>query len=172
MTLVFEETKNSELLTPLAAVAVCEVLSSAGASPRIKWVNDIFINGKKVCGILTERIIFNGKSYIALGIGINISTKQFPDELTNAGNVDIDCKKEYLADAISEKILDYYQNDFDIISKYREMLFVLGEEIYYQKNNIGYKGYAVDINENCNLIIKLPDGNYDTLFSGEISIKI
>ena len=172
MTLVFEESGNSELLTPLAAVAVCEVLSSIGATPKIKWVNDIFINEKKVCGILAERIMSNGKSYIALGIGLNITTRYFPEDLKTAGCIDINCNKEILADKISEKILEYYRNDSDIISKYRQLLFVIGKEVTYHKNNTEHKGLAVDINENCNLIIKLPDGNTDILSSGEISIRI
>ena len=98
MTIVFEEKGNSELLTPIAAVAVCETLEKAGIDPKIKWVNDIFINGRKVCGILAERCISDGKSYIILGIGINISTCVFPDELKNAGSINIDCDKEKLAD--------------------------------------------------------------------------
>lgn len=172
MTLVFEESGNSELLTPLAAVAVCEVLSSIGADPKIKWVNDIFINGKKVCGILAERILNKGKSYIALGIGLNITTRNFPDDLKTAGCIDINCDKEALADKISEKIFEYYRNDSEIIGKYRSFLFIIGKEVTYRKNNIEHQGTAVDINENCNLIIKLPDGNTDILSSGEISIRI
>ncbi|MBR3779894.1 MAG: biotin--[Clostridia bacterium] len=172
MTLVFEERGNSELLTPLAAVAVCEVLSSIGADPKIKWVNDIFINGKKVCGILAERTINNSNSYITLGIGLNITTQHFPVELKAAGSININCDKEYIADKISDKILDYYQDDSEIINKYRQLLFVIGKEVTYFKNNIEFKGFAADINENCNLIIKLPDGSTDILSSGEISIRI
>ncbi len=174
MTLVFEEKNNSELLTPTAAVAVCEALEEIGADPKIKWVNDIFVNGKKVCGILTERFISNGKAHIILGIGINISTCSFPDELDSAGSINIDCNKEKLADIISAKILDYSEksNDSDIIKKYRNKLFIIGKEVSYFKNNFEFKGTVKNINSHCNLIISLPDGNEDILSSGEISIKI
>ena len=172
MTLVFEEKGNSELLTPIAAVAVCEVLEKIGINPKIKWVNDIFIDGKKVCGILAERYISNGKAFIILGIGINISTVNFPKELIAAGSLNIDCNKELLANEISEKILDYVNNpeDREIISKYKSRLFILGKEVSYFKNNIKFTGNVKDINSFCNLIVTLPDGKEDILSSGEISI--
>ncbi len=173
MTLVFEEKGNSELLTPTAAVAVCEILSDIGADPKIKWVNDIFINGKKVCGILTERYIANEKAYIILGIGINISTCKFPDELVFAGNIGFDCDKQKLAEDISSKILDYTEiNNANIVNKYRSNLFIIGKEVRYFKNNVEYKGTVKDINSQCNLIIEFSDGSKDVLSSGEISIII
>ena len=172
MTLVFEEKGNSELLTPLSAVAVCETLENIGTNPQIKWVNDVFIGGKKVCGILTERYIYNGKSYIILGIGINISTVDFPKELITAGSLNIDCNKDILAETISQKILDYVNNPDDnaIINKYRSRLFIIGKDVSYFKNNIKYSGTVKDITSLCNLIIVLPDGKEDILSSGEISI--
>lgn len=174
MTLVFEEKANPELITPMAAVSVCEALTDLGVDPKIKWVNDIFINDKKVCGILAERCIKDKKSYIILGIGINISTFIFPDDLKSAGSINIDCNKEILAENISARILEYAENnnDADIIDKYRNGLFVIGKDVRYFKNNIEYKGSVKDINAQCNLIITLPDGSEDTLSSGEISIII
>ena len=172
MTLVFEERNNSELLTPLAAVSVCEELEKLGANPKIKWVNDIFIDSKKVCGILTERQIFGGKAYIILGIGINISTTEFPDDLAIAGSININCDKDLLAEKISDTILGYVENHdtSDVIEKYRNRLFIIGKDVFYFKNNIRYYGKVKDINQQCNLIINLPDGNEDILSSGEISI--
>ncbi len=172
LTLVFEEKENSELLTPLAAVSVCEALENIGIYPKIKWVNDIFIDGKKVCGILTERYIFKDKSYIILGIGINISTVCFPDELNIAGSLNVDCNKDLLAESISEKVLDYVDKPDNnaVINKYRNRLFIIGKEVSYFKNNIKFTGTVKDINSCCNLIITLPDGKEDILSSGEISI--
>ncbi len=174
MTLVFEEKFNSELITPIAAVAVCDALTDLGIDPKIKWVNDIFVNSKKVCGILAERCIKDKKSYIILGVGINISTCIFPDELKLAGSIDVNCDKEKLAENISAKILEFAEknNNTDIIEKYRKNLFIIGREIGYFKNNIEYRGTVKDINSQCNLIINLSDGTEETLSSGEISIII
>ena len=57
MTLVFDAPQDCSLLTPAAAVAVCNSLEKPGISPKIKWVNDVFAQGHKVCGILTEFIV-------------------------------------------------------------------------------------------------------------------
>ncbi len=174
MTLVFEETKSSELLTPTAAVAVCEELESIGTNPGIKWVNDIFIDEKKVCGILTERYIAHGKPYIILGIGINLLTKVFPDELSSAGSINLECDKNRLAIDISLRVLEYIDknSDEEITEKYRSKLFIIEKNVSYFKNNIQYSGTVKGINNQCNLIISHSDGSEDILSSGEISIKI
>ena len=172
MTLALEEKYDSSLITPAVAVAVCDVLTDTGIDAKIKWVNDIFIKNKKVCGILCERCISNNKSYLIIGIGINITTSIFPDDLTSAGSININCDKEKLAKDISSKIIEYIEknDNEEIVIKYREKLFIIGKDIRYYKNNIEFKGTVKDINDQCNLIITLPDGNEDTLSSGEISI--
>ncbi len=174
MTLVFEAPQNRTLLTPAAAVAVCKSLEKLGAEPKIKWVNDIFTDGLKVCGILTECFSSGGRPYIALGIGINLTTAVFPDELKTAGSVNLLCDKAKLAFDISDKILEYAQNGDDnfIIEEYKNRLFVVGKQISYTKNNIEYKATVKGINTQCNLIVERDDGFADILSSGEISIKI
>lgn len=174
MTLVFKEKSNSELLTPAAAVAVCDVLAKLEISPKIKWVNDVFLNGKKVCGILTERFLHDGCAYIALGIGINISTCCFPEGLEIAGSINTDCDKSGLADNICKSILEYVDNpdNENIIRKYRSLLFILGREVSYFRNSTEYHGTVIDINDQCNLIIRHSDNSETVLSSGEISIKI
>jgi len=174
MTLVFEAPKSCSLLTPAAAVNVCTVLQNYGVDPKIKWVNDIFVDGHKICGILTECFSFEGKNYIALGIGINLTTAEFPDDLQIAGSAGIECDRQKLAFEISENILEYVYNPDDehIINEYRKFLFILKKQITYSKNNISYSATVIDINEQCNLIVERVDGSADTLSSGEISIKI
>lgn len=171
MTVIFEAPENCELLTPKAAVAVCNVLEKHGLSPNIKWVNDLFFNSKKVCGILSERFDVNGKTVVSVGIGINLNTETFPDELPMAGSLNLECDKTNLAEEIALGILSDITSQ-EIISGYKKRLFVLGKEISYTKNGSVCSAIAVDINESCNLIVKHADGSYETLSSGEISIKI
>ncbi len=175
MTLVFPAPHNCELLTPAAAVAVCKALEKLGAKPEIKWVNDIFIDGLKVCGILTE--CFNSKenTYIALGVGINLTTANFPDELFYiAGSVNTDCSKTVLAEEITNSILEYVynQDNTDILCEYEKRLFIIGKKISYQKNNKVFSAEVKGINKNCNLIVIKDDGQIEILSSGEISIKL
>ena len=171
MTVIFESPESCDLLTPKAAVTVCEVLEGYGISPKIKWVNDLFYNSKKVCGILAERFIVNGKTIVSVGIGINLKTEIFPDELPMAGSINLECDKTKLAEEIALGLISDASSK-KILSAYKERLFVLGKEITFIKNGNLSSAIAVDINESCNLIVKLSDGSYDTLSSGEISIKI
>ncbi len=174
MTLVFPAPENCELLTPSAAVAVCHVLKNHGIQPQIKWVNDVFTNGRKVCGILTERFLNGQNSYIALGVGINLTTEIFPENLAIAGSVNLECDKTELAREIAREILEYAENPDDnyVIAEYRRFLFVIGRNIIYSKNNVEYSAVVNGINEQCNLIVTRADGTEDILSSGEISIKI
>ena len=79
------ELQKSVRITSMAAVAVARAIERvSGIEAKIKWVNDIFLNGKKVCGILTEsgiNAITGTLEYAVLGIGINVGTIQFPEEL-------------------------------------------------------------------------------------------
>ncbi len=174
MTSVFPAPDECSLLTPAAAVAVCTVLEKLGVSPKIKWVNDIFVSSHKICGILTECFNHGGNLYIALGIGINLTTTVFPDDLTVAGSININCDKALLAKEITEYILEYVKNADNerILSEYEKRLFVIGKNISYTKNNIEYTANVERINKSCNLIVKKADGQTDILSSGEISIKI
>ncbi len=175
MTLVFPAPHNCELLTPAAAVAVCKALEKLGAKPEIKWVNDIFIDGLKVCGILTECFNCKENTYIALGVGINLTTANFPDELFYiAGSVNTDCSKTVLAEEITNSILEYVynQDNTDILCEYEKRLFIIGKKISYQKNNKVFSAEVKGINKNCNLIVIKDDGQIEILSSGEISIKL
>lgn len=171
MTLVFEEPECTELLTPAAAVAVCRALERKNTEPKIKWVNDIFVNQKKVCGILTERFSVGNRSIIAVGIGINLTTADFPSELSVAGAVNIECDKKVLALEISDLFFDEMNSKY-IVDEYRKRLFILGNKITFMRNGKMISAVATDINQSCNLIVKHSDGRIETLSSGEISIDM
>ena len=177
MTLVFPAPdEECELLTPAAAVAVCSVLESVGCVPEIKWVNDIFIDKKKVCGILTEKFSKSGKEYVAIGIGINVTTADFPESLDIAGNIHIDVKlgKTEFAEMISKLILEYVDEPDNelMLSEYKNRLFILNRNIKYEKNGKEYSAIAIDVNSFCNLVVRRSDDTIDILSSGEISIKL
>ena len=173
MTLLFEAKNDLPLITPAAAVAVCKSIKDFfGIDTKIKWVNDIFLNGKKVCGILSECILINGKKLIAVGIGINLTTAEFPESLPNAGSIGADCNKALLAEKISENILEHAANpdNSTVLEEYRKRLFVIDKKISFFENNIRYTAIVNDINDLCNLIVTTSDGETKTLSSGEISI--
>lgn len=175
MTLLLTPSAPLPLMTPAAALAVCEALESFGA-PRlgIKWVNDVFLGSKKICGILCEHFFDGGTEYISAGIGINLTTADFPDELTAAGSVSLDIPRDTLAEAIAARLLEYAAapDDAAIAAAYEKRLFFLGKEITYSRNNEQFTAVAKGVNSDCNLIVTRPDGCEEILSSGEISIKI
>lgn len=171
-------------ITTAAAVSVCRALEKMGVNePVIKWVNDIFIRNKKVCGILTESS-FNSVSgkldFVVLGVGVNIyeSEEGFPEDLKNiAGTVfserEEDLRNKFIAMFLNE-FFDYY-NDIHFkehLEEYRERSFVLGREITVIQGENTENAKAMDIDENCNLIVELTDGTKKKLCSGEISVKL
>lgn len=171
MTLLFEASYNCELITPAAAVAVCNTLEGYKIKPQIKWVNDIYIDSLKVCGILAECFFSNGKKYIALGIGINLTTSEFPTDIPNPGSINIDCNKIELASKISEHFF-LLTDAKTILSEYKKRLFVIGKDVTYTKNSTEYSATVKGINSLCNLIVCRSDGIEETLSSGEISVKM
>lgn len=173
MTLLFEAEKDLPLITPAAALAVCKALNDFfGIDAKIKWVNDVFFNGKKICGILSECYMANEKKLLAVGVGINLTTADFPDSLPNAGSVGQSCDKAQLAESVSSYILEYVNNPDDetVAGEYEKQLFIIGKQISFFENNQKFFAVVKGINRQCNLIVELADGTQKALSSGEISI--
>ncbi len=171
-------------ITTAAAVSVCKALKDLGVSDSvIKWVNDIYIGSRKVCGILTESS-FNPRSgmldFAVLGVGINIyeSEEGFPDEIKNIAGAVFAQSKENLRNKFIAGFLNAFFNFYNELSlkthlkEYKEKNFVLGKEISIIQGEKTETAIATDIDENCNLIARFSDGNVKKLYSGEISVRI
>lgn len=171
-------------ITTAAAVAVCRALESLGVSDsKIKWVNDIYIGNRKVCGILTESSL-NSRGdmldFAVLGVGINIyeSPEGFPDEIKDIAGAVFSERKENLRN----KFIASFLNEFFCIyeklyskkhlEEYKEKSFVLGKDINIIQGEKIRVGKAIDIDDNCNLVVALPDGKTEKLYSGEISVRL
>ena len=171
--------ENSVLITAAAAVAVSEAIESlCPVNTKIKWVNDIFINNKKVCGILTEGSLNPDGSfnYAVLGIGINayIPKNNFPEEIRNIAGVVFKEEKENLRNRLISLIINNflrYYNDLekrDFLEIYKQKSLVLGKEIVTPNG----KALALDIDDNCRLSVEYKNGEKQFLSSGEISIGV
>ncbi len=170
---------DSTSLTAAAAVAVCEAIEETTKKhPKIKWVNDVFIENKKVCGILTEAVsdFESGRvQAVIVGIGINLTTDNFPDELTNiAASVGVNIDRSVLVSKIYKRLKELCDNlpNKDFMSKYREYSLVLGKMIYFTRNGIDYTAEAVDISDDGSLVVITESNERMALNSGEISIKL
>ena len=180
MTLAVENSRlNPTLITAATAVAVARCLQAHTSSPcEIKWVNDIFINGKKVCGILCETVrepeSNRIKGYI-IGIGINTDIKSFPDSIIDtACSVELKkgAKNALTADIINHllRLLDNENNDF--LEEYRSLSCVLGKEIVFFKKGVPFSAVAVGIDDGGGLVVELENCETRTLSGGEISLRI
>ena len=168
-------------LTPLTAVAVSNAIEKLTADenaekPMIKWVNDVYLGGKKICGILTE--IINGSEPdtvdgIVIGIGINISTTAFPSELEKkAGSISqSDISRSELAAETVNQLLDKNNHTKNyILAQYRKRAYLTGKTITFSKNGVLSTAFVEGIDDNCGLVIRTGDGKTAVLTSGEVSV--
>ena len=167
-------------VTTAAAVAVCSALKETfGAEPGIKWVNDIYIDGKKVCGILAESAVDRESGmpeYIVLGIGINVYEPEggFPDDISALAGAVGKTKKADGRNALLASFLDsfYELENSDAAPLYKKYNITPGKKIKVIKGDRIRDALALDIDGICRLVVKYDDnGETEALSSGEISIK-
>ena len=165
------------LTTIAAADALADTIEElTDCKPEIKWVNDILVDGRKVCGILTEAIsdIESGMAEaIIVGAGVNISTRDFPPEIADtAGSLKSSVTRNKLAAGIISRLLDYTAeaDSKRILSDYRRRSAALGETVTFMRNGELITALATDINDAGNLIVQTPNGT-EVLKLGEISIR-
>lgn len=169
-------------LTTMAAVAACEAIEAvSGCKAAIKWVNDVLIAGKKVCGILTEGAVSlenQSMEYVVLGIGINVYPPRegFPEELQEIAGFVLDRQqadgKNALAAGFLNRFMGYYRrNDRDYAQAYRERSVVIGREIDVIVPSGSRRALALDIDRDCRLLVRYENGEIARLSSGEVSIR-
>lgn len=169
-------------LTTAVCVAVCRSIKRAcGIDTQIKWVNDIYYKGKKVCGILTQSI--TGESgeieNIIVGIGINFTTPEnaFPEEIRDiAGSLYSEAplvSDTDLIKAIIEGLLgvEYLCESKEYLDEYRQRSMVIGKQVRCFIGEEEFCGEAVDIDENGGLKVMTEDG-IRTLSSGEVTLRL
>ena len=175
---------DATLITTTAAVAVCEAVETlSGESASIKWVNDVFMRGKKICGILTEGS-FDMESgqfeYAILGTGINVFSPEggFPPEIREiAGSVLTspapDGKNRMIAEYLN-RFLPLYRTlgSAETNAEYRKRSFVLGRMVNVLAADQTTPARAIDVDDHCRLIVEYADGSRSALSSGEISVKL
>ncbi len=175
---------DSVLITAAAAVAVNDAVQKhCYKQTGIKWVNDLFLNDKKVCGILTEGSLnakTGGFNWAVLGIGINVyePKNKFDKEIKDiAGAIEKEKQKDLRNRLCAETInrfFYYYENleNREFLASYRKSSIVIGKEITVIKNENNIKAMALDIDNDCRLLVSYNDGSQEYLSSGEISIKM
>ena len=180
----FDRAPESALFdTTRAAVAVCraieELVCESGGECRasVKWVNDIFLGGKKLSGILAEGgYAAEGEiSYSVVGIGVNLYKTDLPDELLPIATslfeqCGIVLDRAVLAARIVRELLCECVRE-DVMKEYRDRSFILGRAVEVRRGNESYSAIAEDIDSDGALIVTDRDNNRIKLNSGEVSIR-
>ena len=159
ITLPIDRTPSEFTMT--AAVAVCRAIESVcKKSPKIKWVNDIILNNKKVGGILTESC---GENAI-IGIGLNVFTKEFPPALPHAGAI----SDEDVRVSLSNEIIEHIENPQNIYDEYKSRIMLIGKQVRVSLANETFEATVLDLDIEARLIVKRNDGACLHLVAGEV----
>nr|MCR4673249.1 biotin--[acetyl-CoA-carboxylase] ligase [Lachnospiraceae bacterium] len=174
------------MITAWTAVAVCRAIERVSkARPEIKWVNDLLMNRKKICGILSE-LSFEAESfsvqYVIIGIGVNVSEtpEDFPEEIREiASSIEQETGRSVsraeLAAAMIEE-LDSMLDDFpekkrEYLEEYRSSCISAGREVLFDLRGTRMRGRALAVNDDFSLSIRTADGNIVNLSQGEASVR-
>ena len=164
-------------VTPMAAVAVRRAIRDLyPLDVDIKWINDLQIRGKKICGILTEVAPQGG---IIIGIGINCNTEDFPTELRDiagslrefCGKVDIEALLQALLRRLAELDEGLFTQKVQWMEEYRQNCISLHRDVFLLSHTGQREAYAEDIGEDGELLVRLPDGSREAVSMGEVSLR-
>ena len=169
-------------ITQYASVILCQELENYGVNPKVKWPNDVMIDGKrKICGILSETVIENGSlKGIILGIGVNLNAsekdvKNIPDRVVTAlnleigNNVNMDAFLNEFLERFFDKYDDFLLNGFEMImNDYLNRNCFLEKDLKIQVLNEIKSGYAKGINSNGELILNTNENKELILNIGDI----
>lgn len=174
----------ASMLTLVAALAVSEAVETVcGVRPSIKWPNDIVLNGKKLCGILTEMSTeLECIHYVVTGIGINANMESFPEEISAVATslfleTGEKVKRSRLIGAVMESFEKYYDRFMEIgdmsglQEEYNSRLANAGRQVRVLSPGNEYTGTAVGIDETGELLVKMDDGEIRRVISGEVSVR-
>lgn len=167
-------------ITTDAAVCCARVFEKlTGEESEIKWVNDIYMHGKKVCGILTESSL-GERPFAVLGIGINVLPPKegFPDDIKNrAGAVfteDIPFLRENVVAELLREIFNTYENPARLLlfEEYKKRSIIIGKDILLLRSGGEESAKAIGLNKDYSLIVEKENGEIENINSGDVSIKI
>ena len=174
-----------QMITAASAVAVCLAIEELLPGPEtrgnigIKWVNDVYMNGRKVCGILTEAVtgFESGEiESVITGIGVNVSTRKFSGDISQtagavfAGNDDTRFGRDELCARIADYVMAFAGNigGPEIIRAYRERSILTGRDISYMNGGVKCYGHVEGVDDDGGLVVRNAEGETETLRSGEV----
>ena len=175
---------KAPMLTLVMAQSVAEgIRDVTGMEVGIKWPNDIVMNKKKVCGILTEMSTeIDYINYVVIGVGINVNQKSFDEELKDkATSLMIETGTPVKRSALIAAVMKHFEKNYTVFMErgdlsglqesYNQMLVNRGKEVRILEPGHEYNAIASGINETGELIVHTPDGEEKHIFAGEVSVR-
>ena len=178
-----------EALLPLtgftAEAMVRAVQRAAGTQPKIKWVNDLILNEKKICGILTESAFSAGGrlKYVVVGVGLNVNyhREDFPTELRAiAGSLRTELGRDFSLASVAAAMIEALDALYaallagrtdPYLTAYRQHCLTLQRDVLLLQNGAAEPAYALDVDEALGLRVRFPDGREALVRSGEASVR-
>ena len=176
------EPQYAPTLTLVMGMAVAKAVKSLGFDVSIKWPNDVVVSHKKICGILTEMGVRDGKiDYAVIGVGINVNIREFPEEMADkATSLYLESGREFdrsqIPGLVMEAFEEYYEKfaatcdlsglkeEYEsILANYNQPVRVLAKE--------PYEGVARGITDGGELLVEKTDGTIVAVSAGEVSVR-
>ena len=176
------EPQYAPTLTLVMGMAVAKAVKSLGFDVSIKWPNDVVVSHKKICGILTEMGVRDGKiDYAVIGVGINVNIKEFPEEMADkATSLYLESGKEFDRSQIPGLVMEAFEEYYEkfaatcdlsglkevyesILANYNQPVRVLAKE--------PYEGVARGITDGGELLVEKTDGTIVAVSAGEVSVR-
>jgi BirA family biotin operon repressor/biotin-[acetyl-CoA-carboxylase] ligase len=174
-----ENEENTLRMTSAAAVAAHDaILAVLGIDTGIKWVNDLYLDGKKISGILAESFFMDDRRFVVIGVGINLSTKDFPEELREKAGSLSDEQNDDIKIMLTQELAIALLREMrsldapSLMSRYRKHSLALGRKVVFTENGVSRSGVAENVDDLGALLVRLSDGSLYRLGSGEISLKL
>ena len=176
------EPQYAPMLTLVMGMAVAKAVKKFGFDVSIKWPNDVVVSHKKICGILTEMGVRDGKiDYAVIGVGINVNIKEFPEEMADkATSLYLESGKEFDRSQIPGLVMEAFEKYYEkfaatcdlsglkeeyesILANYNQPVRVLAKE--------PYEGVARGITDGGELLVEKTDGTIVAVSAGEVSVR-
>lgn len=176
--------EKAPMLTLIMAYSVAEALrKSFGIKAQIKWPNDLVLNKKKICGILTEMTMEGGAiQSVVIGVGINLGNREFPEELReSATSLWLETGKQIAKSELIDGIMAEFEQQYEafcqagdlspIVDSYNQILVNKGKEVLVLDAKGEYTAWSEGINAQGELQIEKEDGTRENIFAGEVSVR-
>ena len=176
------EPQYAPMLTLVMGMAVAKAVKKFGFDVSIKWPNDVVVSHKKICGILTEMGVRDGKiDYAVIGVGINVNIREFPEEMADkATSLYLESGKEFDRSQIPGLVMEAFEKYYEkfaatcdlsglkeeyesILANYNQPVRVLAKE--------PYEGVARGITDGGELLVEKTDGTIVAVSAGEVSVR-